>query len=416
MQLGSIRKPLQPPNPEAKDNEMGRKFSPRFWLGCDFFARLRIMARGRFEFTWPHIHIGLCTSLTGFGHMFLRYAQNALYGGEIERTKIEHPPIFIVGHWRTGTTLLHELMILDPRHSYLNTYRCLEPNHFLLTEKLVKKWLTFLLPDRRPMDNMQVGWERPQEDEFAMCMLGQPSPYLDIIFPNRPSLMPGALDLEGLSTRERQSWKRTYFRLLQTHTYQDPRRLVLKSPPHSCRIATLLQLFPDARFVHIMRNPYKVFPSTVKLWKSLAEKQSVQTPHHQNLEEKVLATYSQLYAKLHEGKKLVAPSRFHEMTYEDLVRDPIGEMRHLYARLDLGGFEALQPQVADYFARNANFEPNRFELTPHQRSEITRRWGDVIRYYGYAVESTEKVAPPTPVTPNKAGKDASTKPALVPMA
>src|SRR5262249_34441633 len=154
--------------------------------------------------------------------------------------------------WRTGTTLLHELLIQDPRHCFPNTYQCLDPNNFLLTERYFKKWFWFLLPERRPMDNMEVGWERPQEDEFALCMLGQPSPYLDIIFPNRPPLTPGALDLEGLTGTQRRQWKRTFYRFLQALTYHDPRRLVLKSPPHSCRIKTLLELFPDARFIHIV--------------------------------------------------------------------------------------------------------------------------------------------------------------------
>jgi len=277
----------------ASSNEPGldgkateRRFSPRFWLGCDFFAWLRIMTKGRFQFTLPHLHIPVVTSLSSFGHTFLKYAQNALYRRKIERTPIVRAPIFIIGHWRTGTTLLHELLIQDSRHNFPNTYQCLEPNHFLLTEKLFKKWFWFLLPERRPMDNVKVGWDKPQEDEFAMCMLGQPSPYLDIIFPNRPELTPGALDLEGLTPSQRREWKRVFYRFLQTLTFKDSRRLILKSPPHSCRIPTLLELFPEACFVHIMRNPYRVFPSTVKLWERLAEKHCVQTPKHLHLRER----------------------------------------------------------------------------------------------------------------------------------
>jgi hypothetical protein len=360
-----------------------RTFSPRVWLGCDFFAWLRIMAKGRFAFTLPHLHIGVCTAAASFGHTVLKYAQQALYGARIRRTKIEKAPVFIVGHWRTGTTLLHELMILDPQHTFPNTYQCFDPNHFLLTEKHFTRWFNFLLPEKRPMDNMSVGWERPQEDEFALCLLGQPSPYLDIAFPNRPPLTPGALDLEGLTPGQRRDWKRTFYRFLQALTLKDPRRLVLKSPPHSCRIKTLLEMFPDARFVHIMRDPYTVYPSTVKLWKSLAVKQSCQTPNHRGIEEKVLSTFTHLYAKLEEGKRLVDPSRFHELKYEDLVRDPVGEMEHLYKRLELSGFGELQPRLEEYLARHANYETNKFDLTPEQREEVTRRWGDVIRRYGY---------------------------------
>src|SRR5687768_18104609 len=47
-------------------------------------------------------------------------------------------------------------------------------------------------------------------------------------------------------------------------------RSILKSPPHTCRVPTLLRLFPDARFVHIVRDPYAVYPSTLHLWRILA--------------------------------------------------------------------------------------------------------------------------------------------------
>lgn len=356
----------------AKDAKVQeRVFSPRMWLGCDFFAWLRIMWNGGFRFHLPHLHIGVCTSLVTFGHTVLKYVHNNLYRRSISRTKIEQAPIFIIGHWRTGTTLLHELMIQDERHSCPNTYQCLDPNHFLLTEDLFRRWFQFVLPPKRPMDNMPVSWDKPQEDEFALCMMGQPSPYLDIVFPNDPSMEPGSLDLEGLPSWRRREWKRVFVRFLKMLTLNDPRRLVLKSPPHSCRIPTLLELFPDARFVHIVRNPYAVYPSTIKLWKTLAVKHGVQTPHHRNVEEKVLATFTQIYSKLEEGKKLIAPSRFHELKYEDLVADPMGQMKTLYDRLELGGFDELAPRLQTYLALNANYEKNHFQLTDAQRQVIT---------------------------------------------
>jgi hypothetical protein len=201
----------------------------------------------------------------------LKWVEIAWYGRRIARTPIQQPPLFILGHWRTGTTLLHELLILDPRHTFPTTYECLEPNHFLLTERLFTRWLTFLMPSRRPMDNMAAGWDRPQEDEFALCMMGQPSPYLTVAFPNQPPAFPEYLDLTGVPPRALASWKRAFYGFLQRLTFKDPRRLVLKSPPHTARIEVLLELFPEARFVHIVRDPVVVFPSTVNLWKSLRD-------------------------------------------------------------------------------------------------------------------------------------------------
>jgi hypothetical protein len=133
----------------------------------------------------------------------------------------------------------------------------------------------------------------------------------------------------------------------------------------------------------------------VKLWKSLAEKHGVQTPHHRDIEERVFQTLPHLYAKLEEGKKLLAPSRFHEMRYEDLVRDPIGQMHAIYNRLELDGFEQMRPRLFEFLARNANYETNKFQLSTTNRDAITERWGDVIRRYGYPIEGADELIGPS---------------------
>jgi hypothetical protein len=364
-----------------------REWAPRIWEGCDFFGWLRLLARNRFAVHWSCLYIALIVTVVSFFHLLLRLVQEAWLGRKIARTPIRYAPLFIIGHWRTGTTFLHELLILDERHTYPNTYECLEPNHFLLTERFITRWLYFLMPSRRPMDNMAAGWDRPQEDEFALCMMGVPSPYLTIAFPNRPPQYPEYLDLEGLSPRALAVWQRSFVRLLQRLTYKDPRRLILKSPPHTCRIKALLQLFPDARFVHIVRDPYVVFPSTVNLWKSLYQLHGLQRPTFAGLDEYVFASFNRLYAGLEEGRKLVEPSHFYELRYEDLTRDPIGQLQALYEHLGLGGFEELRPRLEGYVASLAGYETNRYQLAPARREEITRRWGEVIRRYGYGLAS-----------------------------
>ena len=171
-------------------------------------------------------------------------------------------------------------------------------------------------------------------------------------------------------------------------TFKDPRRLVLKSPPHTCRIRVLLEMFPDARFVHIMRDPYVVFPSTVKLWKSLYETHGLQKPTFAGLDEYVFETYERMYERLEEGRKLVAPGRFVELKYEDLVREPVEQMRAVYEGLQLDGFDQYRPRLQAYLQGVAGYERNRYNLTAALRDEITRRWGPIIRRYGYAVQDS----------------------------
>ncbi|HJZ57978.1 MAG TPA: sulfotransferase, partial [Gemmataceae bacterium] len=294
------------------------------------------------------------------------------------------PPIFVLGHWRTGTTLLHEYLVLDPRHTSPTTLQCVAPAHFLLTEGLFKRYGNFMVPDRRPMDNMAVGWDRPQEDEFALCLLGLPSPYADLAFPNRLPVYPGSLDLSGLCPPQLEAWKRNFHRFLQLLTFRDPRRLVLKSPPHTARVKVLLELFPDARFVHIVRDPYVVFPSTVNLWKSLARKHGLQTPRDEAaIREKVFREFRVIYDRLEEARPLIPAGRFHEVRYEELVKDPVGRMREVYSGLGLDGFEAYRPKLDEYLKQTAGYETNRYQIGEADRAEVTARWGDVIRRYGY---------------------------------
>jgi hypothetical protein len=353
------------------------------WEGCHFLAWARLVVQNRFQIGLRYWWVAAIITIVSLCHTVLSILQECWYGSQIKRTPIKEAPIFIIGHWRTGTTLLHEYLILDERHTYPNTYQCLEPNHFLLTEDFFERWVRFLTPSHRPMDNMKAGWTRPQEDEFALCMLGLPSPYLTIAFPNRPPQHQEYFDLEGLSRRELATWKRTFRLFLQVLTFKNPKRLVLKSPPHTCRIKVLLEMFPQARFVHIVRDPHVVFPSTLNLWKSLYRKHGMQTPTFAGLEEYVFTTFTRLYQRLHETQNLVRPNRFYEIRYEDLVDDPIGEMEKLYNHLELGNFDEYVPQLKEYLADNAGYETNCYELTKEQIAEIDHRWGGVLRRYGY---------------------------------
>jgi len=370
----------QPSPPKAAKKD----WSPRLWEGADYIAWLRLLTRNRFAVEPPYWYIALIVSIVTFWNMVLRWVEHGLYGTRIRDTKLVAPPIFVLGHWRTGTTLLHELLVLDSRFTSPTTLQCVSPCHSLLTENLFKTYGSFLVPDKRPMDNMAVGWDRPQEDEFALCLLGEPSTYADLAFPNRPPVYPGSLDLSGLTRPQLKRWKHTFRRFLHMLTFRDARRLVLKSPPHTARVRVLLEMFPDARFVHIVRDPYVVFSSTVKLWKSLIQKHCLQTLRDESgIREKVFREFRVIHDRLEEAKPLIPAGHFHEVRYEELVKDTAGEMRKLYAALQLEGFDVYRPKLDEYLQRNAGYETNKFQMSDADRTEVTARWGDVIRRYGY---------------------------------
>lgn len=361
-------------------------WEPRFWIGADFFGWLRLLVHNRFAVSPSRVHVALATTVYSVGHTALRWLQELIYGRTIDAVEIKQQPLFILGHWRCGTTLLHELFMLDDDNTYPTTWECFSPNHFLLTERYGSRLLWFLLPEQRPMDNMAVGWDRPQEDEFALCNLGVPSPYLTIAFPNNPPQYPEYLDLENLAPSELTRWKTAFLRLLKQIYYRNPKRIVLKSPPHTARLKVLLEIFPDARFVYIARDPYVVYPSTIHLWKQLYSGHGLQAPTFEGLEEYVLKTFNRMHFKYEETKSLVPPENLYEVRYEDLVRDPVGQMQAVYERLRLGDFEKVRARVEKYFAEQKDYQTNRYSLDPKIRDEITRRWSDYIQKHGYAKE------------------------------
>ncbi|ARG59855.1 sulfotransferase family protein [Mycobacterium kansasii] len=357
------------------------------WIGCNFSAWTRLLIHNRFAVHWSRWHFAVLYTFLSVVNSVLGVCQQATLGRRVAETVVADPPVFIVGHWRTGTTLLHELLILDDHHTAPTGYECLAPQHFLLTEWFAR-WVGFLVPTHRPMDNMELSLQHPQEDEFIWCVQGLPSPYLAIAFPNRPLAHERYVDLEQLTPRELEAWKRTLFRFVQQLYFRRRKTVILKNPIHSFRIKVLLDVFPQAKFIHIVRDPYVVYPSTIHLHKAFTRIHALQRPTFAGLDDKVLSTYVDLYRKLEEGRKLVAPSRFYELRYEDLIADPEGQLCRLYEHLGLGDFERLRPRLRRYFAERADYETNTYQLTAEQRATVTQHWGEVIDRYGYRQTDT----------------------------
>ncbi len=321
-----------------------------------------------------------CT-LNSFGDVF----QKLLLEHKVRQTKLAQPPLFVLGHWRSGTTLLHELLILDSAHTYPTTYECFVPHHFPWTEWIVPPLIRWLLPGKRPMDNMQTSWDRPQEDEFALCNLGIPSPYLEWAFPNHGPTARDYLDLKSLTEEQRDCWKRELRQFVQRVATVRNRRIVLKSPPHTARIRTILEVFPDARFVHIVRDPLVLFPSTVRLWKSLSQVQGLQVPQNNDarIETEVLQTLRKMYKSFEQDRALVPAGRLLDVRYEELVQDPKGQMERIYDQLQLGQFARIEPALDRYVAQMRDYRTNQYTLPPEVAERVQQEWKPYFERYGY---------------------------------
>jgi hypothetical protein len=359
-------------------------FEASLWLGMDLFAWVRLVVRNRFALDVAKMPLALVITIVAAGNTVLRLIQTLWFGRRVRAIATPDDPIFIIGHWRTGTTMLHELMSLDPRNRCPTTYESLSPNHFLLSEQVVRRYLRFVMPRKRPFDNMRMGFDLPQEDEAAICLRGQPSPFLTVAFPRRPAMDPEYIDLEGLSPSKLARWKSGLLRFLQLLLFKRPGRLVLKSPQHTFRLKVLNDMFPRAKFIHIVRDPYAVYPSTVHFWKTMYEAYGLQRFDPSALREYVFSNFEQMHAKLQATRTLIDSGRFYELRYEDLSGNPVEQMEALYEFLELGDFNGVRPAVERYAERSKRYRTNQYALDAPTRNEIARRWGACFREYGYA--------------------------------
>ncbi len=299
------------------------------------------------------------------------------------------PPIFILGHWRSGTTHLHNLLALDERLAYPNFYQALFPHTFLTTEARTAPRLGAFLPRQRLMDNMSQDVTTPQEDEFATCVATGCSPYLGLVFPRRREHYDKYLSFHGIPEQEVRRWQEGLVTFVKKLAWKYKRPLVLKSPPHTSRIQLLLNLFPRARFGHIHRNPFLVFQSTVHLNLVSLRHLCLQCPPRRDEGTRVLQVFREMYDVFVRQKPLIPEGHFHEVRFETLEKDPVGQMRALYEKLALPDFEVVRPRVENYHHSLAGYRKNQFgELSPTLRPAIYRTWGRELDEWRYATRRT----------------------------
>ncbi len=360
-------------------------WSPRFWHGMPLGVWLPLVAEHHCRVSPLKWGLMATISMAAAFNSVAEPLSMARYRRRLRSPPDTQPPVFIIGHWRSGTTLLHELMMLDDRFCCPNTYQCFAPGHFLLTEAPLTAALSWMMPAKRPMDDVAAGWDRPQEDEFALANMGAPSPYRRMAFPVTSSDRPEALDVSRLPPADLERWRRTLRRFLRMLAVRDPRRPVLKSPPHTARVGVLAGMFPEARFLHIVRDPFVVFHSTMRLWRSLHEVQGLQVDPGDTLERYVFAAFDEMYAAFERDRATLRPGQLHEVRYEDLVADPVGRLREAYDRLGLGDFSRVLPALERQAESMRRYRTNTYRHDPRTVAAVAERWTSFIDRYGYAV-------------------------------
>jgi hypothetical protein len=367
----------------------------RVWLWKTFFTSLcgvtfgdwcAILRENRFAVDWPYWpQAALLTAGCGLNSLFLRKERKA-YGAQLDKVRV-HPPLFILGHWRSGTTLLHNLLALDEQFAYPNLYQVFFPHTFLSTEQYRADQIAGLIPSTRLIDQMAQGLRMPNEDEFATSVLSLRSPYLLWSFPRSTAFYERYLTFRGVPEADVARWKSAFVLFLKKLTLRHDRPMLLKSPPHTGRIKLLLELFPGARFIHLRREPYTVFQSTRHLNRVLTRSLQFQRPDPADADAAIIRRYRLLFEAYFEEQPLIPEDQFHEIAFEELERDPIGQIQQTYAALGLDGYNSVRGRLEDYVAGLTDYKKNEYpELAPELRRRIGREWRRSFEEWGYPLD------------------------------
>lgn len=259
------------------------------------------------------IYVSLVSLLFGPVRMY----QRLRYHHTFENVKIRRDPIFILGHWRSGTTHLHNLLCQDRRFGYVSALQVLAPHLFYVAGESFKKLLRLGTPENRLVDNMSWSIDGPQEEEMA---LGNMSPYSLYHFWSFPQNAKQYFDryaiFKDVSSEEIEIWKEKYLEVIKTATFNmQGRRLVIKNPANTGRIPILLDLFPNAKFIFLHRDPYEVFLSTRNLYKKTLPHSQLQEISDEEIDANILSFYKDMMRHYLSDRGLIPPCNLIEVGY-----------------------------------------------------------------------------------------------------
>lgn len=321
--------------------------------------------------------------------------------GRFARNEVSQP-VFIVGHARSGTTLIHELLAADEQFSWFMTYELILP---ALVQKKLVRWLGRMDRERlggryearlrawqdrafaagrqmHPMDLMG-----PEEDEFVLA----PTLYtgtVGVVFPNLDDLQPYSRFDELLDAGTRRRVMAFYRACVQRQlALNGPQKTHLsKNPMFSNKVRSLIETFPDARFVVMVRNPYETIPSVQKMmlrnYKASGTDRAQIEAALAIVGENSIAMYLQPFEVLAEHPE----TRWTAVPYELLTTDPAAAMRKVYADLGIPVGESSERAMKSAAAHARAYKPAHdyslaeFGLSP---SEIHAKLAPLFARFGW---------------------------------
>lgn len=248
-------------------------------------------------------------------------------------------PVFITGLPRTGTTLLHSLLAQDTDiFAAPLTWEVIYPSAAQGDDRLrirwtegQLKWFELLVPGLKTIH--PVAAELPQECVAIMshCFMSEE---FDTMFD-----LPGYESwVEGQDQRETYAFHKKFLQHLRRGAPE--RRFVLKAPAHLRSVEAIFDVYPDAHIIHTHRHPAQVVPSLSSLIVTLKGAFSYNINPIESGPGAVDYCLRNL-RKFFPSLERLSPSVYTDVAYLELVRNPMGVVRQIYARLG----EQLSPEA-----------------------------------------------------------------------
>lgn len=304
------------------------------------------------------------------------------------KKQYEDEPVFILGHWRSGTTFLHNILSLDDHFGYNTTYQTVFPNLMLFGQSFFKKNMAYLMPDKRPTDNMELNVDLPQEEEFALSNMTPINYYSFWFFPKRwIEYANRYLTFKDATTDELDEFKVTFKQLIKISLHNtNGTQFLSKNPPHTARIKEILEIYPNAKFIYLMRNPYTVFESTRSFFTNTIQPLKVQDITNEEIEQNIIDVYKMMYDKYESDKKLVPDGNLIEVKFEDIESDALGVTKKIYSQLSLPGFAESREKIEAYLDKKKGYKKNKYRYDPRTIEIVEKQWGFALEQWGYELE------------------------------
>ena len=316
----------------------------------------------------------------------LQLLQRIVYFFKLRNVSFEgKEPVFILGHWRSGTTHIHYLMSKDPHFGFLSNFQ----SFFFNISSFGYGWLDKLLSPYtaqvRPQDNMDFTVLAPQEEEQVVSNISDAASVHSFYFPENSRYFDKFNLFEGIKDKDLKKWQRAYLYVLKGITHMAKgKRLVIKNPNNTGRIRQLLQLFPNAKFVYIHRNPFSVYLSTLHLYRVVLNDQSFQEVNITKNQDMIIRNYKKIQQAYLRDRALIPKGNLVEIAYDQIGEGSLDLFKQIYQTLNLDSLEEALPYVQSYLSTIQNYKKNKFiPIEDEMVARIQKEWKFAFDEFGY---------------------------------